>query len=110
MFDIGFWELLLIGVVALVVVGPDKLPRMARTAGVWLGRIQRMTTDLKAEVKRELAIDEARALRESLEIPEIAEFKEETSKVLQDVVQSKHGKQAPSKRGAPALRDKQYED
>ena len=58
MFDIGFSELLLIMVVALVVVGPERLPRLARTAGIYLGRARRAIASVKADVQRELAAEE----------------------------------------------------
>ena len=64
MFDIGFWELVLIGVIALLVVGPERLPRVARTAGLWLGRARRTLSSVKAEIDREL---KAQELREILE-------------------------------------------
>ena len=62
MFDVGFWELILIAVVALVVVGPERLPRMARVAGLWLGRGQRMLGSVKAEIDRELKADELKEI------------------------------------------------
>ncbi len=58
MFDIGFWELTIIGVVALLVIGPERLPRVARTAGLWVGRARRFVGTVKAEIDRELAADE----------------------------------------------------
>ncbi len=58
MFDIGFWELSLIMVVVLLVVGPERLPRLARTAGIWVGRARRMVAEVKAEVDRELRAQE----------------------------------------------------
>jgi sec-independent protein translocase protein TatB len=60
MFDIGFTELLLIGVVALVVLGPERLPGAVRTAGLWIGRIKRSFSTIKAEVEREIGADEIR--------------------------------------------------
>jgi sec-independent protein translocase protein TatB len=54
MFDIGFSELVVIGVVALVVIGPERLPRVARTAGVLFGRLQRYVTQVKADINREM--------------------------------------------------------
>ena len=54
MFDIGFWELVLIGVVALLVVGPQRLPKIAFEAGLWIGRIQRYLRNARMEVEREL--------------------------------------------------------
>jgi len=58
MFDIGFWELTVIGVVALLVIGPERLPRVARTAGLWLGRARRFVSSVKADIDRELAAEE----------------------------------------------------
>lgn len=58
MFDVGFLELVVIGVVALLVVGPERLPRVARTAGMWLGRGRRMLSSLKAEIDRDLRAQE----------------------------------------------------
>lgn len=55
MFDIGFWELTLIMVVALMVIGPDKLPGLARTAGLWVGKAQAMVRSVKADIDRELS-------------------------------------------------------
>ncbi len=54
MFDIGFSELFVIGVVALVVIGPERLPKVARTAGVLFGRLQRYVTQVKADISREM--------------------------------------------------------
>lgn len=65
MFDIGFGELLLVGVIALVVLGPERLPRAARTAGLWLGRARATAQRFTAEIDRELKAEELRqALRE----------------------------------------------
>ncbi len=64
MFDIGFWELVVIGVVALLVIGPDKLPDVARTAGKWIGRTRRFVAQVKTDIDRELKQDE---LRKALE-------------------------------------------
>jgi sec-independent protein translocase protein TatB len=57
-FDIGFWELALIMVVALLVIGPDKLPGLARTAGLWVGKAQAMVRSVKADIDRELAAED----------------------------------------------------
>jgi sec-independent protein translocase protein TatB len=63
MFDIGYSELLVIGVVALVVIGPERLPRVARTTGLLLGRLQRYVGDVKADIRREMRLEELKALR-----------------------------------------------
>ena len=64
MFDLGISKLAVIGVVALVVIGPERLPKVARTVGTLLGRAQRYLADVKAEVNREMQLDELRAMRE----------------------------------------------
>ncbi|NLY13880.1 MAG: Sec-independent protein translocase subunit TatB [Gammaproteobacteria bacterium] len=60
MFDIGFSELILIGIVALLVLGPDRLPDAARVAGLWMGRIKRGFNSIKEDVERELGADDIR--------------------------------------------------
>ncbi|HEX4869250.1 MAG TPA: Sec-independent protein translocase protein TatB [Moraxellaceae bacterium] len=60
MFDVGFSELLLLAIVALVVLGPEKLPHAARIAGAWVGRIRRTVTSMQAEIEREVAAQEVR--------------------------------------------------
>jgi len=67
MFDIGFSELLVIGVVALIVIGPERLPKVARTAGLLFGRLQRYVNDVKADIQREIELDELRKLRTQFE-------------------------------------------
>lgn len=58
MFDVGFWELAIIGIVALVIVGPERLPGLARTAGLWVGKARRMMSDVKRDIDRELKASE----------------------------------------------------
>lgn len=60
MFDIGFTELVLIGVIALIVIGPERLPSAARTAGAWLGQMRRTLNNVKYDVQRELAAEDLR--------------------------------------------------
>jgi sec-independent protein translocase protein TatB len=60
-FDIGFSELLLIAVVGLLVLGPERLPVAARTASLWIARIRRQFAEIRAEVEREIGADEIRA-------------------------------------------------
>ncbi len=67
MFDIGFSELLVIGLVALIVIGPEKLPRMARTLGHLAGRLQRYVADVKADINREIELEELRKMRDSMQ-------------------------------------------
>jgi sec-independent protein translocase protein TatB len=67
MFDIGFSELLVIGVVALIVIGPERLPRVARTLGHLAGRLQRYVSDVKADINREIELDELRKMRDEVQ-------------------------------------------
>jgi sec-independent protein translocase protein TatB len=67
MLDIGFTELMVIGVVALVVIGPEKLPRVARTAGHLLGRFQRYVSEVKSDINREIELADLKKIREDVE-------------------------------------------
>jgi len=67
MLDLGLTKMALIGVVALVVLGPERLPRVARTAGALFGRAQRYINDVKAEVTREIELDELRRMKSEFE-------------------------------------------
>ncbi len=60
MFDIGFPELMLVAIVGLLVIGPDRLPEVLRTLGLWLGRMRRGFQSVKAEVEKEIGMDEVR--------------------------------------------------
>ena len=62
MFDVGFLELLLIGVVALLVIGPERLPKVARTAGLWVGKGRRFLSSVKSEVEQELKAEELKRI------------------------------------------------
>lgn len=66
MFDIGFSELTVIAVVALIVIGPERLPKVARTAGHLLGRLQRYVGDVKADINREMQLDELKKLQQQV--------------------------------------------
>jgi sec-independent protein translocase protein TatB len=63
MFDIGFSEILVIGFVALIVIGPERLPKVARTLGHMFGRLQRYVNEVKADINREMELDELRKLQ-----------------------------------------------
>jgi len=66
MFDVGLSELMIIAAVALVVIGPERLPKVARTAGLLLGRLQRYVTDVKADINREMQLDELKKLQQQV--------------------------------------------
>ena len=78
MFDIGFSELLVIAVVALIVIGPQRLPKVARTLGHLFGRMQRYVNDVKADISREIELDELKKLQASME---------DTARSMRDSVQ-----------------------
>jgi sec-independent protein translocase protein TatB len=67
MFDISFTEMIVIGVVALVVIGPERLPKVARAAGHLLGRAQRYVSDVKSDINREIQLDELKKLRTEIQ-------------------------------------------
>jgi sec-independent protein translocase protein TatB len=99
MFDIGFTELMVIGVVALIVIGPEKLPRVARTVGHLAGRLQRYVADVKADINREIELDELRKMRDSMQQAasnfetsvqsELGKTEAELNKSVQSVVEDK---------------------
>lgn len=66
MFDIGFSELLLIGIVALIVIGPERLPKVARTMGLLFGRAQRYVSEIKADINNQLKLEELRKIEADL--------------------------------------------
>ena len=79
MFGISFSELLLVGLVALLVLGPERLPGAARTAGLWIGRLKRSFNAIKQEVEREIGADE---IRRQLHNEHILSMEEEAKKIL----------------------------
>ncbi len=67
MFDLGIEKLMMIGAVALIVIGPEKLPRVARTVGTLLGKAQRYVADVKSEVNRSMELDELRKMKDTMQ-------------------------------------------
>lgn len=67
MFDVAFSEIVLIAVVALVVIGPERLPKVARTLGHMFGRLQRYVNEVKADINREIELDELRKLQSQVQ-------------------------------------------
>ncbi|WP_095077996.1 Sec-independent protein translocase protein TatB [Pseudomonas sp. Irchel s3h17] len=84
MFGISFTELLLVGLVALLVLGPERLPGAARTAGLWVGRLKRSFNAIKQEVEREIGADE---IRRQLHNEHILSLEQEARKILTPVQQ-----------------------
>src|SRR5215831_1557998 len=66
MFDVGFSEIVVIAVVALIVIGPERLPKTARTLGHLFGRLQRYVADVKADINREMQLEELRKLQQEV--------------------------------------------
>ncbi|MDZ7751897.1 MAG: Sec-independent protein translocase protein TatB [Gammaproteobacteria bacterium] len=88
MFDIGFLEILLIGVVALLVVGPERLPRLARTLGLWIGRARRYASTVKDDVQRELREHEIQqAMGGKPEMKDIYDIVEDAQESVRDVAE-----------------------
>ena len=84
MFDIGFLEIVIIASIALVVLGPERLPRAARTAGMWVGRARRMVADVKSDIDREIRESELADMRKLGE--EVNSIKDDDA--MTDVVDS----------------------
>jgi sec-independent protein translocase protein TatB len=84
MFDVGFWELAVIAVIGLLVLGPEKLPRAARTAGLWVGKARKAATSMKREIEKELDTEDLKKLRESTELSSVNEMINETRAALKN--------------------------
>lgn len=87
MFDISLGELAMIGAVALVVIGPEKLPKVARTAGMLFGRAQRLAAGFRADLERELQAAEIAELKKKL-TDEAASFQDEMAESAASITQS----------------------
>ncbi len=89
MFDVGFWELCMIGLVSLLVIGPEKLPKAARVAGFWIGKTRNMVASVKMEIKEELQAEEMRQIiKEQSGIEEAAKLLEESSATVNKMTSS----------------------
>ncbi|MDT4823790.1 Sec-independent protein translocase protein TatB [Achromobacter agilis] len=89
MFDVSLTELMVIGVVALIVIGPERLPKVARTVGHLLGRAQRYVNDVKSDIQREIELDELRKFKNEMEdaAQGVQKSLNETQASLQEPVQ-----------------------
>jgi sec-independent protein translocase protein TatB len=86
MFDVGFLELIVIFVIGLLILGPERLTSVARTLGLWLGRAQRMFETVKAEVSREIAAEELKkSLEKQAATPGLYDIVEETKTSLEEL-------------------------
>jgi len=87
LFDVGFQEIVLIGVIALLVIGPERLPAVARSVGLWVGKIQRFVAGVKTDIRNELQNDELRGLLSSQE-DQIRELKETLTETRNEFARS----------------------
>ena len=87
MFDVGFSEMLMIGIVALVVIGPERLPKVARTAGLLLGRMRRYVSDIKADINREMQLEELKQLKAEMQAS-AREFERSITSEMQELEQA----------------------
>jgi sec-independent protein translocase protein TatB len=94
MFDVGFSELVVIALVALIVIGPERLPKVARTAGHLLGRLQRYVNDVKADINREMQLDELKKLQSQV-AEQVKSLENSTSQQVRDVETSLNQAIAP---------------
>jgi sec-independent protein translocase protein TatB len=83
-FDLSFWEITVILIVALLVVGPERLPGLARTAGLWMGKARRFVASVKADIDREFKTEELRRLvdKQAQEMAELREMLDETKSAI----------------------------
>jgi sec-independent protein translocase protein TatB len=89
MFDIGFWEICLVALVSLIVIGPEKLPKAARVAGFWVGKSRNMVASVKAEIKEELQAEEMRQiLKQQSGVEEVQKMLDEGTDTVNDITSS----------------------
>lgn len=89
MFDIGFPELVLVSIVALLVIGPDKLPETVRTVALWVGRIKRSFANIKQEIENEIGADEIRRqLHNESIMQQLDEAKEQINSIAKEADES----------------------
>lgn len=96
MFDVGFSELVLIAVVAMIVIGPERLPKVVRTVGALVGRMQRYVANVKSEVEREMQFEDLKKLQQEIQ----AQSKQVENTILAQDLQSTspaHSEQQPTK-------------
>ena len=86
MFDIGFQEMAVIGIIGLIVIGPERLPRVARHIGLWVGRLRRYVNQVRDDIDREIRADELRELmnKPSEQLGDLYKVAEETKGALTD--------------------------
>lgn len=89
MFDVGFWEMGLLGIIALVVIGPERMPAVARQVGRWVGQMRRVLDEVKADFAKEIQVDE---------IKKLGAVKDEISTAAKELSQLTQPEAAPAAR------------
>ena len=110
MFEVGFQELFLLGVIALLVVGPERLPGLARTVGLWVGKARRLVNQVRSDVERELRADELRETMKENNLmeplasirDEVKDFAEDMSSPVEDEPEGAQKEKKPTPEGADA--------
>lgn len=104
MFDVGFWELALIGLVALIVIGPERLPKVARTVGLWLGRGRRFVANVKADIDKEIKAEELKEIldKQIRQANPVHEMLEETRQDLSQIKRDAEDSVQAAKEGLDA--------
>lgn len=108
MFDIGFSEMGIIAVVALIVLGPERLPKVARQAGQWISKLQRYVSDVKSDINRQMELDELRRMQS--EVQKAASGIESAVKSAVDETQSQLDSISASLQSPPAEADEPRTD
>ncbi|MEZ5582343.1 MAG: Sec-independent protein translocase protein TatB [Candidatus Competibacteraceae bacterium] len=86
MFDVGLWELMLLFIIGLVVVGPERLPSLARTVGLWINKARRMVSEVRDEVEKELRVEEIkRSIREEESVSEMQQLAKRINSINSDL-------------------------
>jgi len=103
MFDIGFWEISIIAIIALLVIGPERLPAVARTAGRWYAKIQRFVTSVKADIEQELKASELKQLmdEQQAELDQLKQTLHQTRSELERVTAGDYLEEAVKPRTEP---------
>ncbi len=98
MFDIGFWELCLVGLISLLVLGPERLPKAARIAGYWIGKTRSMVASVKTEIKQELQAEEMRQiLKQQSGLDEIERMTDEGKQFKRELTKELNALNQPEK-------------
>lgn len=92
MFDIGFSEIIVCAVVALIVIGPERLPETVRTLGLWVGRLKRSLRDTREEIERQMGVDD---IRRQLHNEEIMRSLEDARRDINSVIEQGHNQEPP---------------